>query len=261
MKKLSLLLMLVFVASLVSCSKDDSGTTTSNSEAKLGVEFITHPSAATAQKNSTINHLNQALAGTLSFTNGYIAISELEFEAETENDSIEIEFELEQNSIIDFATGTTSPDISYVTIPAGTYEEVEVEMELRSDSEEPAILLYGTYVAPDGVEHNIRFEYSSDESFEVEREGVINLEENEIAIAQITFNPLDWFAAVTDEDFANATTDADGIIVISSTQNPQIYDMVAEGLELASDVEIGDDDGYYDDDDDGDVNDDDDDED
>lgn len=237
--------MLVLAVTFVSCSPESEVTP----ESQIGVQFNTLQAGLTTQAISKDSQV-KAASGSFSFTTGYIAIGKLEFEAEADNDSIEIEFELEQNTIIDFATGITTPDISNISIPAGTYEEVEVEIELREESEEPAILLFGTYVAPDGVQHDIRFEFSSEESFEVEREGVILLEENQVAIAQVTFDPAAWFAAVTDENLVNATKNTDGTIIISSTENVEIYDIVADGLDLASDVEMKDDEENDDDDDD-----------
>lgn len=235
MKHLSLLVMILAI-SFVSCSTESESTP----EAQVGVEFNTIQSSLTTQAISKETQFKQAAAGTLSFATGHIAISSLEFEAETDNDSIEIEFELEQNTLIDFATGSTTPDINFISIPAGIYEEVEVEIELSEGLEQPAILLFGTYIAPDGVEHNIRFEFNSDESFEVEREGLISFEEAQVAIAQITFDPVAWFIAVTDEQYANATKNEEGLIVVSSTENTEIFDIVADGLDLASDVEMED---------------------
>lgn len=245
MKNLSLTIMTAVFVTLFSCSPESD----LNPETQVGVQFNTIQSSFSAQAINKENQLKQSATGTLSFTEGYIAISKLEFEAEADNDSIEIEFELEQNTLIDFATGSTTPDISTISIPAGTYEEVEVEIDLREDSEEPAIRLFGTYTAPDGVEHSIRFEYNSDESFEVEREGLILFTENQIAIAQITFDPITWFAAVSDENYVNATKDTEGVIVISSTQNTEIYDVVADGLDLASEVEMKDEQEIEEDDD------------
>lgn len=231
--------MMIFALSLVSCSTESEPST----EAQVGVEFNTVKSAFTTQAISKEPQLKQAAAGTLTFSTGHIAISSLEFEVEAENDSIEIEFEIEQNTLIDFATGTTNPpNINFISIPAGTYEEVEVEIELSEGSEQPAIILYGTYVAPDGVEHKIQFEFNSEESFEVEREGLISFAESQVAIAQITFDPVAWFIEVTDEQYANATKNEEGVIVVSSTENTHIFDVVADDLDLASDVEMEDED-------------------
>lgn len=79
------------------------------------------------------------------------------------------------------------------------------------------------------MENSLRFEFIL-KKVEIEREGEIILAENEVAIAQITFDPSLWFAAVTDEDFANDTKNANGFIVISSTQNTEIHDKVVERL-------------------------------
>lgn len=238
MKKVSLSLMMILSVTLFSCSTESD----LNGESQVGVEFNTVSSVITTQAINKEDPFKQTASGILTFTDGHIAISSLEFEVEAENDSIEREFELNQHTVIDFATGVTTPDIGYITIPAGTYEEVEIEIELAEGVNEPAVVLNGTYVTADGVDHSIRFEFNSHETFEVEREGVIVLAENQVAVTQITFDPVMWFAAVTDEAFANATVDADGVIVVSDTQNTEIFNLVAEGLELARDVDMEDED-------------------
>ena len=229
---------MILAVMLFSCSTESD----QNGESRVAVDFNTVAPVVNTQAITKEDPLKQTASGTLTFTDGYIAISSLEFEVEAENDSIEREFELDQYTVIDFATGTTTPDIGDITIPAGTYEEVEVEIELAEGAEEPAVSLNGSYVAPNGVAHPVRFEFNSHETFEVEREGVIVLAENQVAVTQITFDPVLWFAAVTDEAFANATVDADGVIVVSDTQNTEIFNVVADGLELARDVDMEDED-------------------
>lgn len=237
----------LMVLTLFSCSKESEP----NPESLFAVDFKTVQSPFIIQATDFMNQTKQSsTTGAVSFTEGYIAISALEFEAEAENDAVEIEFELEQNTLIDFATGNTTPNINSIVIPAGTYEEVKVEIELREDSEEPSILLMGTYIAADGTEHDLRLEFFSDESFEVEEEGVIVFEEDQVAVAQITFDPALWFAAVTDEHFANATKNENGVIVISTTENNDIYSLIADGFELAREIEVEDEDEDEDEDDD-----------
>lgn len=239
MKNLIKTYLLVIAVTLSSCSKEEAPS----QETKLAVDFETVNTPFSTQASGFSNKTKQSsTAGTVYFAEGYIAISTLEFKAESERNAVEVEFELEQNTLIDFATGTTTPDINSILIPAGTYDEVSIEMELREDSEEPSILLFGTYLAPDGVEHAVRLEFFSDESFEVEREGLIVFEQDQAAVAQIIFDPSVWFAAVTDDHFANATKDENGVIVVSSTENNEIYNLVSEGFELAREVEVEDED-------------------
>ena len=180
-------------------------------------------------------------SGTFQFTSGTIVLREINFEVKTDNDSVDVDFGLEQEIILDYATGQTTPDISYAQIPAGTYSKVEVEIELKDDGSIPSMLLNGIYINPNGDTIPIRLEYNSGESFEVEQEGTITIADNQTALAQITIDPSSWFVGVTDAMMANATTDAQGVIVISETQNTEIFDIVANNFDLAREMEISED--------------------
>ncbi|MDT8401313.1 MAG: hypothetical protein RQ743_06440 [Bacteroidales bacterium] len=123
-------------------------------------------------------------------------------------------------------------------------------MELKDDGPTPAIVMEGVYTDLEGTDHQIRFEYNSDATFEVELEGYIVFEADVSFIAQVTIDPAFWFLGVSDDDITSADKDEDQVIVISSTSNISIYNMVADGLELATEVEFElDDDNDNDDDD------------
>lgn len=125
MKIKSLLVMTAIASGMFACSEDE----TNGDSARLNLDFNTV---------TTVDNTSQrVLANGLVFTDGFIILSEVRFEAEGEVDSLEIEFELEQQTVIDFATGSTNPDISGISIPAGTYEEVEIEIELEDEGDEP----------------------------------------------------------------------------------------------------------------------------
>ncbi|MCA1758116.1 MAG: hypothetical protein LC649_11730 [Bacteroidales bacterium] len=192
----------------------------------------------------------KGMDGELVFTSGTIMFEGVEFEAESEGDTMEVEFERDGDVMLDFATGVTTPDISYITIPAGTYEEIDIEMELKDDGDTPAIVLEGVYTDLAGTDHLVRFEYNSGETFEVELEGSIVFAEDVSFTAQVTIDPASWFTGVSDQDFTSAVKNDSDVIVISSTSNTNIYGVVANGLELASEVEFNNDDDDDDDDDD-----------
>lgn len=238
MKKLFLkMLAITLVIGVSACTSDDSAETSENT--LLSIQFNTVTSSFDTQGLFKTSSSKQAASGSFMFNDGFIKISELEYEAESENDLHTVEFEMEGIVVIDFATGTPTPDIRSITIPSGTYTEVEIEVELFDDTDEPSIVLNGIYTAPDGVTtHPVRFIFNSGESFEVEREGTIIFTENQSAIAEITFDPSFWFAGVTDEHMESATKNMDGVIVISEDHNSDIFDIVSEGLDLATDLEI-----------------------
>jgi hypothetical protein len=214
--------------SFTSCEKD------SNNNPRIELKFYTV--ITPIPLNGALKSAQQVKE--LTFTSGFITLREVEFEVETDDDSIEVNFNIELNTKIDFATGETNPDISFVEIPAGTYNEMEVEIELQDEGDNPAMVLNGTYVDTEGTSHPVRFEFDSGETFEVEKEGPITFATNESALAQVTFDPTVWYAEVSNEQLSSATKDNEGVIVISSTHNPDIFDTVAEGLNLATEVEL-----------------------
>ncbi|MEN8251264.1 MAG: hypothetical protein ABFS32_20195 [Bacteroidota bacterium] len=231
MKRINMILKALFVGIICivilgGCSKNG------EQNPRITLEFKTVKS--TAKKSSNFNTLTNGI----SFSSGFITICEVQFQVETDDDSIKVEFDLDLITKIDFATGATSPDISDINIPAGTYHEVEVEIELQDEGDEPAVVLHGSYTDAQGTAHNLRFEYNSGETFEIEREGTITFATDESVIAQVTFDPSAWFAEVSMEQLSEATRNGDGIIVISSTQNADIFDVVADGLDLATELEL-----------------------
>lgn len=180
---------------------------------------------------------SRVAANSLTFTSGYITLREIQFEAETSAaDSIEVN--IEQLVKIDFATGETNPDLSSLTFPIGTYSGIEVELELSDDNDIPAVVIEGTFVDRNNASHPIRFEFNSGETFEVEKEGSIKFGEGQQVLAEVSFDPNVWFLGVTSEQLEAAKKTAEGVIIISETINPSIFNIVADGLDLATEVEI-----------------------
>ena len=199
---------------------------------RLGLEFQ-------AVKSGTfLPDQSKALNGELIINSGTILFGSVEFEAESESDLMEIEFELDGDVVFDFETVETTPDISYIAVPAGTYEEIEIEMEIKDGGDTPSIVMEGVYTDREGTEHPLRFEFNADQAFEVEMEGSIVFEADVSFIALVTIDPASWFREVTDNDMTIATKNEDNVIVISSTSNISIYNTVSAGLELASDLEF-----------------------
>ena len=228
MKTRSLLLAGALAFGMFACGEDE--VTLENSPAQVSMAFTTVKSPTGTSSGGRM------LSNGLTFKSGFITIREVQFEAETSTDSVEVN--LAQITKIDFATGATTPDISGLAIPAGTYSEVEVEIELQDDGDQPSMVLEGTFVDDEGVSHPVRFEFNSGETFEVEREGVITFSAAESILAQITINPHIWFLGVEKEQLSLATKNAQGVIVISETQNTNIFNIAADGLDLATELEV-----------------------
>ncbi len=209
---------------LVACEKEEE-----ISNPTLQLEFNTVTSGSTLKSTSDNN---------LQFSSGHIILESIEFEAESDVDSLEVEFEIESFITIDFATGESNPDVSSIQIRPGTYTEIEIELELWDKNHEPAIALDGIWTDAGGNEHPIRFLFDSGQEFSLEKEGEFTLTESSTMIAEITFDPNIWFSGVSPDMISNANRDENGVIIISSDTNTDIYDIVEEKIDLISEVEI-----------------------
>ena len=214
---------------MASCSSTNSGESPT-----MQLKFNTNTNSSTLAKVS-----EASVANSLVFDSGSITLSEIQFEVETEDsDSIEIDVEIEQNVTIDFATGETTPDMSHLVLPVGTFEESSVELELFDGGETPAVYLEGTFTDSLNQSHPIRFEFNSGETFEVEREGQVIFDSEMNVIAEVTFDPIAWFAGVSLSMLEEAEKDNEGVIVVSESSNTAIFEIVEEGLDLATEIEI-----------------------
>ncbi len=225
-QKFILIIFSLFIVGIgmVACEKeDDTGAPI------LQLDFNTVTSGTTLKSTSDSR---------LQFSSGHIILESIEFEAESDVDSLETEFEIDSFITLDFATGESNPDVSSIEIRPGTYTEIEIEIELWDQNHEPAIVLDGIWTDPAENEHSIRFLFDSGQEFSLEKEGEFTLTERTTMIAEITFDPTIWFSGVSADMISNASRDEDGVIIISSDANTNIYDIVEEKIDLISEVEI-----------------------
>mgnify|MGYP006286044661 FL=1 len=225
MKKTALILIIsgFAITGFIACEKDDIEKPT------LKLEFNTVKSES---------NLKNTAANSIEFTSGQIIFESIEFESESENDTIELEFEIESYITLDFATGETTPDLSPIEIFPGNYTEIELEFELWDQTEQASIDLSGTWTDTEGTPHPIRLTMPLGQTFSLEIEGEFIVDENTAMVAQITIDPSAWFMGEAGELLPSATTDNEGIIVVSPDQNYNIYDIVKDAIDRTSEIEI-----------------------
>ncbi len=178
--------------------------------------------------------INYRSGGDLQFNEGFITISEVVFDGDLVNGpSHSISYS--KVVVFDFATGAGTPANEVIELPAGEYEDVYLGIELQDENDDPTLVLKGTYEKDDGIVYPIRFEFNSGEVFEAEAASAL-IAPGTTAIAKITFDPHAWFANVTFEMLENSKVNANGVIVISETQNENIFDVVADGLDFATEA-------------------------
>ena len=170
-----------------------------------------------------------AAANDLAFTSGTITIREVVFDGDNETQSISRT--IPQIANIDYATGAVSPEISF-EVPPGNYTSVNLGIEMQDDGASPSTVIEGTYTNSDLEEIPIRFEFNSGEVFEASAASV-RIEAGADIIGKVSFDALAWFSTVTVNELDNATL-SDGIIVISESSNANIFDKVADRLDVAT---------------------------
>lgn len=144
-----------------SCEKNDS-----TGSGKLSYQV--KPANFTASIGATISGSGLPAPintnSSLTWTSGSLYISEIDFEAESKDR--EIEYEFKQGVNVDLFN--LSPILGSITIPDGTYDEVELGLELKKSSTNIPLTLKGTYT--DGGGAKIPVEFYLNEDFEVEVE-------------------------------------------------------------------------------------------
>lgn len=168
-------------------------------------------------------------ANTLTFHSGKIVIREVVFDGDTGGQSVSRT--IEQIATIDYSTGKVTPEI-YVQVPAGEYTSVNLGVELQDENSKPSVIIEGTFVNSQNKSIPVRFEFNSGEVFEADAARV-TIHEGADIVGKITFDAIDWFSVVSASELEDATL-TNGVIVISETKNSDIFDKVADRLDVAT---------------------------
>ena len=216
---------------LSSCKKDDS-----TGSGKLSYKVKPANFTASIGPSGSLSGLPVGINtnSSLTWTSGSLYISEIDFEAESKNN--EIEYEFKQGVNVDLFN--LSPLLGSITIPDGTYDEVELKLELRKSTSNIPLTLKGTYT--DGGGSKIPVEFYLNEDFEVEVEAedlVVAGNKDYLGLINVQLNK--FMTNVLSADLSNATK-ANGVIVISSTSNMNLYAKLKANLNAFADCDFDD---------------------
>lgn len=179
----------------------------------------------------------------MEFTGGQMLINEVSFSGERkQGEDVSFEYPLDYTKV-DFTYGNINPPIIF-DIPQGTYSSIEIEMETREGVGEPSILLLGTYKSSSGEIIPLRFEFNSSETFEMEAEAEdggeeIVLIEDIPTKAKIIISPGYLFTVVSQkmmEEASHTTISGVPTILISTSSNEDIYDIIVDRIDDASEA-------------------------
>lgn len=192
---------------------NSNGNGDDNKKAQVGFEL-----AMTNKSNS----LGKSTAGTLAFTGGTVNPKLVKFEAEQNNS--EIEYKVTNTGEIDLLSLVTFGNI---TLPAGTYNEIELKVELVANGSTPAIELNGTFNDGSG---NVPVTFVANEGLEIKTEqNNVTLAQNSTFTAEISLDMATFVSGISSSMLENAQV-TNGTIVISASSNTTLYNLIVNNL-------------------------------
>lgn len=164
-------------------------------------------------------------------TNGYVNVTEVELENEDQNDT-EVEIDIEGLYQFDLITGQSTPSFPTSTVPAGTYQELEVQM--GDDSSMISVYLEADYTDTTGTIVPVVVTVTEEVSIEVEDEV------NGIQVQPGQVSTLDLIMGInvilSGTNLTSATIN-NGQININENENEALYEYIVERLNVEIEVE------------------------
>ncbi len=225
---------LILVSGLIlsSCSKENS-----TGDGKLS--YKVKPANFTASVGPAVAGSGLVVAvnsnSSLTWTSGNLNVSEIDFEAESK--SAKIEYELKQAFNVDLFN--LSPVLGSITLPDATYEEVELKLVLKkSATSNIPLTLKGSYTDGSGTKIPVEFYFNEDFEAEVEAENIIVSGTNDyLGLINVQLNK--FLTNVISADLSGAAK-TNGVIVISSTSNMELYAKLKANLNAFADCDFED---------------------
>jgi hypothetical protein len=224
-----------------SCTDEDDPVILGEGDARIGMAV---------QLKNTGNSGARILNSGIDVQRGFLQIKEIELETEgvdVNGNEFEREIKLKFKEIkkIDFNEIDSGADF-FIQIPAGNYKEIEFEIDLIDNRNEPSIQLEGTFTYQDGRSVPMRFQVfgndDDDFDFNVELEAeddddlfFLDGDNNPLALFQI--DAKGWFRNVSTSEMENAVL-TEGILLINKDKNKAIYRKVESRIKDSTDIEL-----------------------
>ena len=186
------------------------------------------------QTSNRSSVVGRVASGNIVWVSGFGNASEVKFEGKAPSGEIEYKSTIQQR--IDLFSGVSN--LGNLTLPAGTYNEVEFEVKLNPTATEPALLLNGTYTST-GAAVPIIFRIAAPIEIETEVNNVTVVANNGYN-ALTTLNLSLLTRGITQAMLDNAVR-TNGSILINSLSNVDLYNIILNNLKECDDMDFEDD--------------------
>jgi len=206
--------MAIVIAVSTSCSKSSDGTVTT----PAGMQFQLTTSNPYVVVNKTV-------AGSIVWTSGSAWATETKLEGKQNSSQLEFKSSVSQQINL-FASVIAG--MGNISIPAGTYTEVEFKVTLNQNGSNPAMELNGTYTSGTGVVTPVVFSINSLFLLKAEQSNVV-VSANTSITALTTLN-LSLISAGITQAMLNSATVSGGKILISASSNINLYNIITNNF-------------------------------
>jgi hypothetical protein len=178
--------------------------------------------------------ISRTQTGNIQWTSGYGYATKIKFEAKINNQEIEHESNIAQK--LDLFSAITT--LGSITLPPGTYSEVEFEVDLNPTATDAALELNGQYTSG-GISTPVTFRVTSPLELENEKNNVVVTDNN--SFKALTTIDLSLITRGVTESMLNSAVRTNGTILITSAINSNIYNILVNNLHDSDDVDFEDD--------------------
>lgn len=235
--KLSLLPLSLGLLFVTACTKNaDNGNATIQFSAQADNSTYTMTGNSITPVSSSSNTNGVA---TVSWTSGYVNASEFEFEAEKENnnnqaDTTHVQYEAKGPFKIDLFAAPAA--LASINLQAATYDHVQVEiMGVKSAAGDANLYLKGTYKNAMGIVTPVIIQVN--ENFDIDSE-ISTWKAQAINYTSLVKVHLDLLLKNLTTAILDNASQTSGSIIISSTSNASIYQLIVASLRFMSNVEF-----------------------
>jgi hypothetical protein len=217
--KLFNLIILSGILFFAACKKDN-GNSQSTFKYKL----------TTTNRSYVVNRLE---SGNITWVSGYGSANQVKFEAKNSSGT-EVEYKTSASQHIDLFAPLASA-LGTITLPAGTYSEIEFKGELAPNNPDAALELNGNFTSGAGTTAVV-FTVNSPVEIKTEKNNVV-ISDNASYTALTTFDLSKLTTGITEAMLNNAVKTS-GKIVISANSNINLYNMILANLDNCDEVEF-----------------------
>ena len=133
---------------------------------------------------------------------------------------------------VDVLAGTSSPALPDITLSAGTWESLNLGVEIDDDvSGRSAIELEAKFYGEAPEPTVMVYSLNSGEVFEIEPGSPVNFPTGATIDIPKIFHPSRWFPTV---DLNGADVNDEGVIVLSLTSNSTLHRVVSDALDAST---------------------------